>query len=489
MRKGSFTRNVAKLAAGNTAAQLISIAAVPIITRLYDPTQFGIYSIFLGVVGLIAPVSTLQYHAAIMLQADDQQAWLLRRTALYAVVVVALLTALGAVSVVFGGQYLGYGTVMALDNMVIWLIAPAVLFQGMLQVNSTWIMRRNAFGSSAIARVFESVVDRVFGIVMGFFHPAAVFLASGKVLSGMVAWWYARSVTYRQPVSHEAGQNQGAVTMGHLACKYRSFAFFSTIAILIIAAARELPVILLGAFFGPAFAAYYALGLRVVNMPMMTVGDAISHAFFQHTAVLARSRDGLAEPTLRLVKLGLLLAAPPLLLLAVHGQMLFGAIFGVRWAEAGLYAAALAPIYLIQFVCRPVETLFDVLELQKPKLMWAAIGLASRLLAIMSAVALGGTAMVAVLGLTLVTLFTQSGIMLFLLGKVGATRRQIGALLARVIMLLLPVLIGIPAATVFFGGRIVLFVGVILLAVQMGLIFMQDSDMRQLLNKALKRAE
>lgn len=487
MNKGSFTQNVAKLTAGNAIAQLISIAAVPIITRLYDPTQYGIYSIFLGVVGLIAPASTLQYQATIMIQTDDHRAWLLRKVALYAVAVVTLLTCLGTATVVFGRQYFASGTVLALDNTVIWLIAPAVLFQGMLQVNTTWIMRRNAFGSSAIARVFESVVDRGFGIVLGLLHPAAVFLASGKVLSGMVAWWYARGVANKQPGLPEAGQNYETVTVAYLARRYRSFAFYSTIAIQIFAAARELPMILLGAFYGPALAAFYALGMRVVNMPMLTVGDAISHAFFQHSAAtFAKNRDCLAEPSLRLVKLGLLIAAPPLLLLSVHGQTLFGLIFGARWTEAGLYAAALAPVYLMQFVCRPVETLFDVLELQKLKVMWVSISLVSRIAAIVGVVAWGGEALIAVLGLALVTVTTQSGVLLFLLDKVGVKRRQVGALVVRLMVLLAPLVIGIPAAAFFLEAKMALLIGIILLVAQMVLVMMLDKDMQQLLRRLTK---
>ena len=56
MAAGGFIGNVATLAAGNALAQVVSIAAVPVITRLYAPEQFGLYAIFLGVVAMILPI-------------------------------------------------------------------------------------------------------------------------------------------------------------------------------------------------------------------------------------------------------------------------------------------------------------------------------------------------------------------------------------------------------------------------------------------------
>lgn len=487
MSKGNFSRNVLKLAAGNSAAQLVSIATVPVITRLYDPAQFGIFSMFIGAVALIVPISTLQYHAAIALPETERSAWLLRKVSLGVVAAFALLSLIGAVIVALGEHYGNWAVALVPDG-VIWLIAPAVLIQGMLLVDTTWLMRRNAFGRAAAARVWESVIDRLIGIGFGLWQPAAIFLAAGKTFGGVAAWWYARRIVSREsalPADEPAGKPE---TPKQLAYRYRAFAIFSSMAVLVGAAARELPVILLGAIFGPAYAAYYALGLRVVNMPMMTVGDAVAKAFFQHTAVLARSGENLAEPALRLVKVGLLLAAPPLLLLAAHGQGLFGMIFGARWVEAGLYAAALAPVYLIQFVGRPIETLYDVLERQRAKLAWASAGLAGRMAAIVAVVAWGGTAIEAIVGLMLVTVLTQAGVMRYLLRKIGVTHRQMAGVAARMAGMLAPALIGIPAAAFLLEARTGMLVGMILMLAQMGALFLLDQDMRQIARKVLKRA-
>lgn len=487
MSKSNFSRNAAQLAVGNSVAQLISIAMVPIITRLYDPAQYGIFSIFLGVVGILAPMSTLQYHAAIVLPENDHSAGLLRKLASHVVFAFSALCMVGAIVVAITVSY-GLWDSPLVPAGAIWLIAPTVLFQGMLLVDSTWDMRCNKFGKVASSRVWSSVVDRLIGIGCGVWYPTAFFLATGRTLGSLVGWWYARGIKLKVTALSDAESEPLLESTGQLAHRYRHFAIFSSMAVLFSAAARELPVILLGSIYGSASAAYYALGLRVVNMPMMTVGDAVAKAFFQHTAVLNRNQVDLADPALRLIKVGLLFATPPLLLMAVHGQTLFAMIFGARWAEAGLYTTTLALVYLIQYVCRPIETLFDVLELQRPKLIFATIALVCRVGAIFGVVWLGGSVIMAVLNLTVVTVITQTAVMWFLLGKVGVTGKQVGAFLGRIMVLLAPVLVGVPISAIFLETKMALFVGVILLAAQMGGLLMIDQDLQQLLRRLTKRA-
>lgn len=51
-----FLRNVAVLASGTMISQVIVMATLPVLTRLYSPTEYGTYSMYLSIIGILLMV-------------------------------------------------------------------------------------------------------------------------------------------------------------------------------------------------------------------------------------------------------------------------------------------------------------------------------------------------------------------------------------------------------------------------------------------------
>ena len=54
--KSSFTKNVLTLMTGTAVAQAIPIAISPILTRLYTPSDFGVFALFFSIVAILGTV-------------------------------------------------------------------------------------------------------------------------------------------------------------------------------------------------------------------------------------------------------------------------------------------------------------------------------------------------------------------------------------------------------------------------------------------------
>ncbi|MDZ7775662.1 MAG: hypothetical protein U5L09_08740 [Bacteroidales bacterium] len=65
IKNNIFFQNIAVVAGGNTAAKLIGILSAPVITRLYSPEDYGVFSVFASAVAVIGALSTLRYAVAI----------------------------------------------------------------------------------------------------------------------------------------------------------------------------------------------------------------------------------------------------------------------------------------------------------------------------------------------------------------------------------------------------------------------------------------
>ena len=69
-----FLRNVAALAGGTAAAQAVTMAAAPFVTRLYGPEAFGVQGVFMSLLSIALPLAGLTYPVAIVLASDDDEA-------------------------------------------------------------------------------------------------------------------------------------------------------------------------------------------------------------------------------------------------------------------------------------------------------------------------------------------------------------------------------------------------------------------------------
>ena len=71
---GELVRNVLIASSGNIAAIAITLAASPIITRLFEPADFGIFAVFMSLTYVLSVFGTLRYEAAISLPKEDSDA-------------------------------------------------------------------------------------------------------------------------------------------------------------------------------------------------------------------------------------------------------------------------------------------------------------------------------------------------------------------------------------------------------------------------------
>ena len=148
-----FVRNVTIVASGTAAAQVITMAFSPLITRIYGPEAFGLLGIFQSLVAILAPIAALAYPIAIVLPKEDSEAkglvklsFLVSATIFCAVVVVMLT----------GGEKL----LALLDSEAIapyvMLIPLSMVFAAHMQIGQQWLIRKKQFAITARVAVLQS---------------------------------------------------------------------------------------------------------------------------------------------------------------------------------------------------------------------------------------------------------------------------------------------------------------------------------------------
>jgi len=163
--------------------------------------------------------------------------------------------------------------------------------------------------------------------------------------------------------------------------RYRRFPKYSTAKALLDVVAWQMPVWFLSSGFSTAVVGRYALGTKLLHMPMNLIGNNVAIVFLQRAA-RAKHEGTLAQAVENSFRCLAVLSLFPCLLVALTGKDLFVVSFGSTWAEAGVYAQILSVWICVWFVSSPLGKLLDVLEKQALHLRLSVLNVVTRFAAL-----------------------------------------------------------------------------------------------------------
>jgi len=370
--KNQFARGVGVLIGGTVGAQALMVFISPLLTRLYSPSDFGLLTIYMGLLSLFTVISSLRYQLAIPLPESDEEAALITLLSLFVVLCISLLSSL---IVLFAGAELAKLFKMPQMTKYMWLLPIGILFGGGYQVFHYWAIRTKSFSNIANTKITQSFAS-------AFIQLAAFKLGGLALLLGQAAGQGVGTTTLmRSFLSTKLYQHWTWSGLRRVAVRYKDFPLFSTWSGFFNTAGSQLPPLLFAALFSPGIAGLYALTNRVLTLPAQLVGSAIGNVF--HANAAESYREGKLKVLFENVldKLSMF-AMPMMICLMLAAPQLFSLIFGIEWIEAGVYAQFMAIWLSMVFICSPLSVLFTILEQQKLGMVFQAFMLTVRLIVI-----------------------------------------------------------------------------------------------------------
>lgn len=367
-RGSEFAKNTATLTLGTMAAQGIAIAAMPVLSRLYTPADFGLLAVFLAVSGIVATVITLRYETAILLPKDEQES--------------KTLVLLTSVMAIFFGTFIGFvawllpdtvKTVLGVSVLNEWLVMSVLCGVGtaLVTTGSNWYNRQRAYFRISTLRITQSVVCALIGIMLGLWGFTDGLMLGQTVASLIVAVMVLvglRSFRVNWP-DHD---------FHVVAEKHSAAPRYLLPAALLDVITLQLPVLLITAWFGSGAAGQFSMAWKILGIPLALIGAAVGQVFlrqFSETWPDAQaSRKLLFHTWKALALIGML----PILVVVLFGEQLFGCVLGEAWRGAGAVAMVIAPMLFAMLVSSPTSGTFLVLGMQKHSLFFGIASLIYR---------------------------------------------------------------------------------------------------------------
>ncbi len=401
-KKKSFASDVLTLTGGTTFAQILTILSVPVLTRLYQPENFGVWALYSSIISIISVIVCMRYEYSIMLPELDEDAINLLGVSFLAIGIVTILTL--AIIWFFKELIINILNSPQIENYL-WLVPPFVLVNGIFLALNSWNSRTKLFRRLSFSRISNSVSTTAVQIIVGVFEKKTPYgLIIGSLTGQFVATFILAGQIWRDD-RNLIRKSLNWKKMYEGVKRYSKFPLVDSFSALMNSISWQLPAFLLAAFFSPAIVGFYSLGFRLLQMPMSLIGSSISQVFFQR-ASRASSRGTLSELVENVFKVLVIIGMFPILVLTIVGSDVFTVIFGKAWAEAGVYTQILGFWAFVWFISSPLTGIYLVVEEYDFGFRYNFFNLATRFLSLIIGGLLGSAR-------TALILFSISGIVIY----------------------------------------------------------------------------
>jgi lipopolysaccharide exporter len=373
-RNFPFATNVFVLSGGASLGHLFTLAAAPILTRLYLPNDIcdlGLFNAFLAVAAVAA---SLQYDVAIVSAPGQKEA---AHLATLSTLLTLPMSVMGGLLLYFmiHLSLVGFG---ALPVYAAGLMVPTILFTGLFSILRYWSLRDERFDVVSQSVILQNGGRSVSQVALGAIGSHSFGLFFGELFGRGIGMGRMMQNTWPIVRKYSLSFRDAAKAL----VSNRQFPLYSTPSSLLNELGTSLPLPLLVTLYGADVGGYYSLVWRVLAVPVVLVGASMADAFHSRAALYAREEPKrllwfFHSTTAGLLAIGLI----PALLIFFFGEQIFLFVFGVKWRLSGIIASIVAPWFLASFIVSPLSRLVYVLHGQRLKLVYDVLILGGNLMA------------------------------------------------------------------------------------------------------------
>lgn len=360
-KNSRILNSIILLVSGTAFAQLINLFLTPIITRIYTPEEYGLYTVYISLLTILG-IGSLEYNRTISISKNDKEAINL---VFISLILVCFTTVV--ISLLFFMLHESLISILNLSSpLMLIFLCIGILFSGVYKVFMHWSFRQRNYKLITKTKLTQSIAGNLLIILLGILNFNVIGILTGAVTKTLFG-----ISTLFKPFSkvNYKNMNFSFTAMMKLLLKYKNFALYTLPSEIFRKSSEHLPILFLTMLYGTSITGYYGLAYTIISLPLILVGNSVSDVFFSEAAKMGseNSKD-IKVLSLKLCKKLIQICFIPFILLFLAGPNLFEIIFGDNWYEAGQFASALTLLGFTVVVFDPVSKVYDILNKQRERL-------------------------------------------------------------------------------------------------------------------------
>ena len=400
--QSAFVKNTAILLIGTASAQAIQVLGAFALARIYDPTEFAVFSFFTACTSIILSFSSLRFELAIALPKSAEEAEQLVALSLRTLLRVLCLVVLGIVLIFSGQGIFNYSVPSA-----ILLVPVFTFFAGFTQVLNYWSTRNGTFLRNALSKISVAAVTVGTSLLWGMLIEDPIGLIYGAILGQIIGWIIIGSNYSKLAI--QAWKNLTNLEAKTLWKSYSKFPTYNAPNALVDNLQQYGMIFLLGTFFASEISSYYFQSIRILAAPLALIGASIYQVFYPKAAQAFHDTKNIRGYVLKIYSVLFVIGFPIFSVLFFFTEEIFVFLLGETWRMTAAYAHILIPFIFVNFLISPVSAVTAVVHKQHQSFAFSLVGLSLKIISIV----VGGIMHDPILGFTL---FSLSGVGIMLSG-------------------------------------------------------------------------
>lgn len=354
-----FTKNTASLFSGNLLGSIVYVLTIPIIARIFNPNDFGNFQLLFSIVAIFSIISCFRYESAIVLANNKDEVKTAGMLSFYILGISSLI--LFVFFILFNN--LLFNLLNASDISEFYhLIILAIFLEGILSILSQLIIEKGDFRNLAINRFIQLSGYGLLPLALGLWYQSFLILFISRIIT------YVFSITLlwkNSDIGNVIFQKPNWNSIKNYGIKHKKLPLYLVPSNFLNNLSIEMPVFMLFKYFGETEVGYYAMAMRILQMPIGLISNSVRDVYYREASKsYQKSPQDLMNVFKKTLKqLGLIsmvmLMCSPLIPFTIP---LF---LGEHWKTSGNIMLIILPYLCVNLVSSTLSTTYIILLKQQ----------------------------------------------------------------------------------------------------------------------------
>ena len=373
-------RNTSVLLSGNILAQIITLAAYPIIARIYSPEEMGTLNLFVSIFAILVLLANAEYQNILVFHKNEKD---LPSVLALCLSCVALVTALILITVPFSAEISSLFGSADLQHwyylMPIYVAATAIW-----NICDSLLIRKKLFKYISVYLVLLAIYNVALKILLGNlgWSTAGLIISavSGSVVILVVMILFAQQ---RDKLFSSLGSHPTWNSILTLAREYIKFPKFSLSRKTLNMLSKSLPIFILSAHFGMTEIGLYGMALLLAHTPINVACSSLYKIMFRFVSEKVWKQEKILPIIKKYVASVLMIGIPSFALLFLILPDLTAMLLGDNWRISGEYIRLMLPWLLAFAVSNVIDFLPQLFKRQEGLLIFEIVHIVSKVVVLL----------------------------------------------------------------------------------------------------------
>ena len=330
------------IAYGTFYDRAILIFSSIILAWLYSPKDFAIFAVYSSILSIIHSAGALKYDTLLVTHKDNNKIKFVLQDCFIIVFFIFIACSIFSFLLLIFFKNINFETLIILHV----LLPLNVIFSNSLIVFQQYAVRKNDLKKFNNSKIIQSFIFSLLAIISSFLIKSELSLVYAYFIGFFVSFVYfylgfknsfiIQKINFKKFFSNIKERKDLII--------YDSFGS------VVNSLSNELPVFFLGYFYGQVILGYYAMLLKIVNVPITIIMRSVGTVNFKYISLKVNKNEPIFNYMLKLTVVLFSITIIPILISTFFGKEIFTLILGEKWSYSGVILSTICISIVIKFV-------------------------------------------------------------------------------------------------------------------------------------------